>query len=259
MSYRRRNSIFQKSFQKAKLVNILDSPLVSPNYLSSSPRRISRRSPTIDSLYTRQAAVKHAARKEETVFIQISGILGGREDSSLQLRRKQISRTRPSLYKIILSLSLSPPPFPFLVKNALVDPSNTNTSRVEIEGGAQTSIPRNKRKRYCRGGVTNSFHLAEDARHLLALLSIYIAISRIHAKNCRWMCLSAPSPLPSRKILPSLLYGGQSLLYLIHDATFEAVTRGPGMLMLYGNAVDEVCSNSFECVCICRVSQNSRK
>lgn len=42
------------------------------------------------------------------MFIQISGILGGREDSSLQLRRKQISRTRPSLYKIRpLSLSLS--------------------------------------------------------------------------------------------------------------------------------------------------------
>lgn len=162
------------------------------------------------------------------MFIQISGILGGREDSSLQLRRKQISRTRPSLYKIrplSLSLSLSSSfSFPrrvLVVENALVDPSNTSISRVEIEGGAQTSIPRNKRKRYCRGGVTNSFHLAEDARHLLALLSIYIAISRIHAKNCRWMCLSAPSPLPSRKILPSLLYGGQSLLYLIHDAIFE--------------------------------------
>lgn len=114
------------------------------------------------------------------MFIQISGILGGREDSSLQLRRKQISRTRPSLYKIrplSLSLSLSSSfSFPrrvLVVENALVDPSNTSISRVEIEGGAQTSIPRNKRKRYCRGGVTNSFHLAEDARHLLAPLHLY--------------------------------------------------------------------------------------
>lgn len=70
-------------------------------------------------------------------------------------------------------------------------------------------------------------------------------------------------PLPLFPLTKSFrLFYMEASLFSISPTTlfsYEAVTRGPGMLMLYGNAVDEVCSNSFECVCICRVSQNSRK
>lgn len=70
-------------------------------------------------------------------------------------------------------------------------------------------------------------------------------------------------PLPLFPLTKSFrLFYMEASLFSISSMTplsYEAVTRGPGMLMLYGNAVDEVCSNSFECVYICRVSQNSRK